>query len=256
MVGVLEAYRAAVLHAESGRPADAVSLLQDILRDEPDLTDVWRELGDTAARAQRQDLALDAYRQLLAREPEHAAGLIGAALTLVRLRRFADAQQEAQRAAFAATETDADARALPAYVAGRWLADQRRHEEALAAFSSALDTLARPAGRRLDDLHFYTAEVLARLDRPAEAEYHYLEELSAAPSHIRARAGLATLYHRTGRTGEAEEAIAELARTAPTPEGFAAAARLWTLLGNTRAAAEARAHARRPAQSQPARSEQ
>jgi tetratricopeptide (TPR) repeat protein len=181
---------------------------------------------------------------------------MGASLTLVRLRRFADAQQEAQRAAFAAAATDADARALPAYVAGRLLYEQRRYEEALAFFSSALDTLDRPAGRRLDDLHCYTADVLARLERHAEAEYHYLEELSITPPHVRARTGLATLYHRTGRTGEAERAIADLLRTAPTPEGFTAAARLWTLLGNTRAAAEARAQARRPAQSQTAQSQQ
>lgn len=95
------------------------------------------------------------------------------------------------------------------------------------------------------DLHYYTADTFARLDRPDEAEGQFREELTYFPRNTRARAGLATLYHSTDRQDEAESAIADMLQASPTSDAYALAARLWTSFGNPRQASAVRLEARR-----------
>jgi hypothetical protein len=52
------------------------------------------------------------------------------------------------------------------------------------------------------------------------------------------------LYRASNRDRAAEAAITELMRVAPTPEGYALAARLWTIFGDRRRADAIRADAR------------
>jgi tetratricopeptide (TPR) repeat protein len=132
---------------------------------------------------------------------------------------------------------------MPDYIEGRLRYDLGRYEEALPVFEEAIATLARTEGQTIPELHYYAAETLVHLERLNEAEYHMLEELRLFPQNIRARGGLATLYHRTGRTDEAGEALDDLIRISPTPEAYALAARLWTTFGDSRKAFAVRAEA-------------
>jgi tetratricopeptide (TPR) repeat protein len=97
----------------------------------------------------------------------------------------------------------------------------------------------------MTDLHFYTADTLARLERYPEAERHFRQEIRLFPQSVRARAGLAMLYRAQGRDAESDRAIEDMLRTSPTAEAHDMAAQLWTMFGQPQKAAEARAAIKR-----------
>lgn len=276
---VLETYRKAVDLAGERKWTDAIALLRGIVRDDPELAEVWSQLALFAARIDRFELAVDAYEQVTRLEPSGPAGFLGAAESLLKLRKLDQAGEHAERAAEIAgpRDTRSQARAhellarialarhdasaatgeadraqqaepswpVRAYVAGRLAYDAAEFAVALPFFESAVAALKKAAGDPIPELHFYTADTLARLERPSEAETEFNEELRHFPQNTRARAGLATLYRTTGRTDEAEEVVAELVRVAPTPDGYTLAARLWSSLDKPQQAAAVRAEARR-----------
>ena len=129
------------------------------------------------------------------------------------------------------------------FVRGRLLYAEGRYDEALAPFEEAAAVL-REHGRALEELHWYLGDTLGRLDRYADAEMQFREELRAFPRHIRAYSSLATLYRASNRTSGVEEILEALVEAAPTPEGYETAARLWTILGEPSRATALRADAR------------
>ena len=131
------------------------------------------------------------------------------------------------------------------FVEARILYDQGKYEEALPWFERAVAAGKDPEPTPIPDLYFYAGDTLVRLNRHAEAEALFAEELREFPQNVRARAGLATLYHATGQPDMAASAITEMLRAAPTPESYTVAARLWTSFGNFREAQSVRAEARR-----------
>ena len=133
----------------------------------------------------------------------------------------------------------------PAFIEGRLLYDAAQLDEALGSFDEALADLEKSGGRAMADLHYYAGDALIRLERPAEAEYHLLQELRAFPHNVRARGALAALYHETGRTDEAGDVLTTMIRVSPTPEAYSLAARLWTSFGHPSQAAAIRAEAAR-----------
>jgi choline-sulfatase len=277
--GVLETYRAALEHATARRWPQAIELLQKILREHPDMIDVWAELASDASLAGRYEQALDAHKKVIALEPKDPSGYLNAATLLLRLRRLDDARELAGSAARIASESDPRAGAsahellarialaqgdkdaargeaelarravpglpLPLYVEARLLYDEGRYNEALPLFERAASESERAGDRaQIADLHFYAGDTFLRLERYAEAEYQLWLELKRFPRNMRARSALATLYQTTGRTREAGDMVADLVRLTPTPEGYALGARLWTTFGNRREAAALRVKAR------------
>lgn len=95
------------------------------------------------------------------------------------------------------------------------------------------------------ELQFDLADCAMHLERYDEAEAAFLKELEFFPRNVRARAGLATLYHATGRADAAARVVSEMTRSVPTADSYAQAARLWTSFGDARKAAAVRAEARR-----------
>ena len=278
--GVLETYRAALEHAMARRWPQAIELLQGLLREHPGLIDVWAELASEASLAGRHEHALGAYKNVMSLAPKNPSGYLGAATVLLRLRRLDEARELAGSAARAAesvphavgsahellarialAQGDKEAardeaelarraepglRALPPYVEGRLLYDEGRYNDALPLFERAASESERAGDKPpIADLHYHAADTFLRLERYAEAEYQLLLELDRFPRNIRARSALATLYHTTGRAPEAADMAAELVRLNPTPEGYTAAARLFTTLGDHREAAALRVKARR-----------
>jgi len=277
--GILETYRAALEHATVRHWPQAIELLQKILREQPDMIDVWAELASDASLAGRYEQALDAHKKAIALEPKDPSGYLGAAALLLRLRRLDDARELAGSAARLASESDPRASAsahellakialahgdrdaargeaelarravpglpLPLYVEARLLYDEGRYNDALPLFERAASESERAGdGPQIADLHFHAGDTFFRLERYAEAEYQLWLELKRFPRNMRARSALATLYQTTGRTREAADMIADLVRLTPTPEGFAVGARLWTTFGNRREAAALRVKAR------------
>jgi arylsulfatase A-like enzyme/cytochrome c-type biogenesis protein CcmH/NrfG len=276
---ILEQYRAAVDFAGERKWPQAIALLQRILKDDPEMADVWSQLAVFATRFDRYDLALDAYMHVAELRPREPSAYLGAAASLVRLRKLDDARDQAAKAVDAAgkddrrslasahemlarialAKHDADAARdearlaheadpampMPAFVDARLLYDQGKYEDAAPLFEQAVAELKKSNGAPLAELHFYAGDTLARLERYPEAEPEFVEELKAFPQNTRARGGLAMLYQATGRTDEAAQAVADMMRITPTPDSYALAARLYTMFGNKKQAEAARTEAKR-----------
>ena len=276
---ILERYRTAVALAGERKWPAALSLLHQVLREEPELAGVWDQLASFAIRAERWDQAIDAYKHFIELRPMDPSGYIAHANALLKIHKIEEARQQAELAASVAGESDGRLRGaahevlaniallrheadvareeadlahqadptlpMPAYIDARLLYDQARYAEALPFLEQANAELRQSKGRQIPELHFYAGDTLMRLERFPEAEAQFVEELRYFPQNTRALAGLATLYHTTGRADDATRVIADLMRIAPTPEAYALAARLLTTFGNRQQADAVRAEARR-----------
>lgn len=232
---VVEAYRHAIALFAADRHAEAIAAFRALADMAPMSTDIWNHLALTAARAERYDTAADAYRRIVQLAPDDAEGYLALSNALLRLRKYDEAKAQAEkviagplgtplsvatahelvarvalarrnveaaRAAARLAETSDPTRPVVGYVEGRIAFDQRRFVDALEAFEPAMAEV-EDSPRPLADLELYTAEALLRVDRIAEAEYLFLQQLKDAPLNPRAIAGLAAVYKATGRTDEA-----------------------------------------------------
>jgi choline-sulfatase len=272
---IVEKYRTAIELADAQNWARAVAILERIVHDEPQLTEVWSELARIAVRVDRFATAVDAYQHLAELMPSDPLPLLGAAAALLKLNKLDEARLQAQSAADSASDSTTQAivhellarialarrdpdearreaelagQANPnlpmtAYVDGRLLYDHGKFSEALPFFEEAIAALAKHPGVGIEDLHFFAGDTLARLERFSEAEAELDEQVRAVPHHARARAALAMVYVKTGRTDEAEGAAADLVRLSPTPDAYALAVKVWRALGKPRQAEALRAQA-------------
>ena len=256
-VHVLEKYRHAADLAGSLQFAEATAVYKQVLAEDPGMTDVWLQLAEVYTRQGLTGDAVNAYKEVISRNPRDAGSLIGAGGGLLRLGKLEEAQKHAElavavapagahellakialarhdrqsalREAKLAQAADATL-PMPLYVEGLLAYNEGRYAEALGPLLRARDALK---GRtvQMNDLNYYIGDSLARLERYPEAEPYLVEEVRVFPHNTRARAGLAMLYRAMGRDAESERAIDELLRASPTPEGRALAVKLWTMFG-------------------------
>jgi len=276
---ILERYRAAVDFASERKWPQAIALLQQILRDEPEMADVWSQLAVFATRLDRFDLSVDAYKHYIALKPQDPTAYIGAAAGLLKLRKLDEAREHASLVADVAAEKDHRSRAsahemlakialakhdpdgareearlaraedptlpLPIFIDARLLYDQGKYADALPLFMQAIDELKKSGTLQITELHFYAGDTLARLERYPDAEKQFIEELKYFPQNIRARSGLAMLYQASGKPEAASRMLEDMIRVTPTPESYALAARLNTMFGNRKQAEALKAEAKR-----------
>ena len=109
---LVETYRRALARAADRRWTEAVALLQDIVRAEPAMADMWMELGGYASLAGRFDLSLDAYRHVVDLDPSSPSGYLGSASTLMKQKKPRDAVAQAAIAVDLAADPNAAADAI------------------------------------------------------------------------------------------------------------------------------------------------
>ena len=272
-VAVLGRYRRAVNLAAARDYAQAIDLLEEILAGDPAMADVWQRLGNVQVRTGRYEDSVASYKRLVELQPTSATALISVCGSLLKLQRLDEAREHGELAVRVATDSDPqsianahvmlvrialaqrdDAAAerhaeaagqadpslpLPTYVQARMLHAAGRYAEALPRFQEAVALLSERT-ITLNDIHFFTADTLGRLERYDEAEAEFLSEIRLFPSNGRARANLAMLYRSQARDDEVERTIGSLLVAMPSPEGFGLAAELWTIFGEPQRAAELR----------------
>ena len=258
-VHVLVNYRAALQHVAAGKPGEAVDLLRQIGRDEPAMADVRQTIGRLLVRQGKAGEAIEAYREFLRQRPASVSGLLDLASVLLALERLDEAQQHAHLAATVGVNQDpAEAVAafellakialarqdsdlarqyarraegidpgfpLRDYVDGRVAYSAGRFGDASTAFERAV----KAGGSRTNQirgLHLYAGDSLAHLERFAEAERQFSEEIRLFPDNTWAYLSLANLYQTFGRLDEADRVLDEMLRAAPSVEARAQAGRL------------------------------
>ncbi|HYT69532.1 MAG TPA: sulfatase-like hydrolase/transferase [Vicinamibacterales bacterium] len=256
-VKILERYRHAADLAGELKFDDAIVIYQEVLREDPEMTDVWLQLAEVQIRRGDMPHAIAAYKEVIRRKPKDPGSLIGAAGALLRIGKLDEARQHAELAisvapagahevlakialakhdrelarkeASLAQQADSTL-PMPFYVEGLLLYNEGKYAEALGPLMRAREAL-RGRTVQMNDLNYYIGDSLARLERYPEAEPYLLDEVRLFPHNTRARAGLAMLYRAMGRDTESERVVDELLRVSPTPEARVVAAQLWTMFG-------------------------
>jgi tetratricopeptide (TPR) repeat protein len=280
-VHVLERYRAGIALVRQGRFENALTEFRAIVKENPAMADLWSEIGGLELRIGRADRALDAYKHVVETAPHDPAALVSVADVLLQLGRIAEARAQATLAVDMIPESDkrwrakahqtlamialarhdaATARAeaqratdinptqpVREYVDGLVEYNAGRYDAAVPLLQRALTANASSA-IQLPDLRYYLGDALARSGKYAEAEPVLIEEVRLFPYDLRARAALAMLYRATGHNEASDRAVDSIIRVSPTPEGYALAAKLWTMFGETRKAEEIKRLPRRSSQ--------
>lgn len=273
----VEAHRAAAILIGQKKYSSGIRALQAIVRAHPSLASVHYQLGELLVRMGRFDEATRAFGTVRELRPDATAGALALADALVHAGKTMAAREQAEMAIALAEHEDAHALAaahemaarvaladkdaeaanrhaeaahaadptlpVPQFVRGRLLYEDGKYDEAVASFTEAAGAL-KDRGVPLADLHFYLGESFARLDRYADAEAQFREELKAYPRNVQAYTSLAMLYRASNRDAAVEDVLNELVAATPTPEGYAVAARLWTILGERSRAEALRSDAR------------
>jgi tetratricopeptide (TPR) repeat protein len=273
----VDAHRGAAILIGQKKYSAGIRALQAITRAHPQLAAVHYQLGALLLRMGRLDEAVQAFGVVRELRPDAPAGALALADALMHAgrtdaarehadvaialaehdegRALAAAHEMAARVALAAKDPEAATRHaeaaraadehLPAlqFVRGRLLYDEGKYEEAAAQFEAAERMLREHVGT-MADLHLYFGESLARLDRYTDAETQFREELRAYPRNVQAYTSLAMLYRASNRDAAVEDVLNELVAATPTPEGYAVAAKLWTILGERSRAEALRSDAR------------
>lgn len=275
--GLIEAHREAALLASQKKYNAAIERLQAIAFAYPELAVVEYQLGTLLARTGRLQEAVASYRTVAALQPDNPYVAAAIVRLLTRMQQYDEAWTQAALSVALAERRDARSRAvaheaaarvalaradteaaethaaaaqtadpslpMPQFVRGRLLYDSEDYDGALVAFEESA-ALAAQLDRPLEDLHWYLGDTLARLDRQPDAETHFREELRAFPRSLRSFSSLAMMYGASNRDQDVADVLEELVKAAPTPEGYASAATLWTTLGERERAASLRNEAR------------
>jgi tetratricopeptide (TPR) repeat protein len=236
-------YQRATLLARTGRLGEAETAFRAAASAEPDNPYIPVALAGVLLRARQYDDARDRVALAIALAERHDARARAAAHEMAaRVALALDDSEQALAHAEAAERDDPDM-PIASVVRGRLLYAEGRYEEALPAFEAAAAAV-KAHGRELEELYWYLGDTLGRLERFGEAERLFREELRAFPRSIRAYSSLATLYHASHRANGVEDVLEALIDATPTPEGYAAAASLWMIVGEPSRAAALRADAR------------
>jgi choline-sulfatase len=218
-VAVLEKHRQAVQFAAERNYDESIALLRDILRDNPQMKDLWLQLGVELVRAGRLPDALEAFKRLVALDPADGNGLVSIASVLFTMGRFDEAVESAHaaidllrgsngrmgttayevlvRVALARHDVAAARREaaaahdvdptfpLPTYVEARILYDQGEYAKALPLFQ---ETIAGVQAHTIaiQDLYYQTGDTLAHLGEAAAAEAAFKTEIRLSPGNARA----------------------------------------------------------------------
>jgi len=267
---LLEDIQSALELQAAGRLEEAADQLQALQREHPEVQDVYLLLGPVLRRLGRLDEAiavgLEGQRRLPTLAPlvslelargylaagdwEAAAGAARAGATANRsqshelLARIAQAQgdlqtsvEEADRALEASGVPRADLLVLRARL------HMSLQEEGLDENGAALSLLSQAhelvtAGKALPVLGLDAdrGDLLARSDRPAEAEQAFREEIAHFPGNLQAYGRYAFLLATQRRFDEIEPLFEALAAARPDPRSYIFAADTLERLGNAEAA--------------------
>jgi arylsulfatase A-like enzyme/predicted negative regulator of RcsB-dependent stress response len=260
-IGVLARVQETFVLNQQGRYAESVELCRAILRDNPDLVDVYYQLAGNLRRLGRPKEALDAYREGIRRAPQLVDSVavevakleldlgdldaatknaqIAMKLDPVEAHLILAAVSEAKsdwttaenegRAAVAAAEPPR----VPALILlARVLAQEQKLPEALATITRATARVNDEGAHPVSTLASTRGDILARMGRNDEAEAAFREEIAKFPRTNDAYVRLALLLASEHRFNEIEPTLEAMVKASPLPATYMLAAEEMHDLGN------------------------
>ena len=262
-IDVFNQIREAYTDYRDGKEAEALSLANKLLGDNPRILDLWDLKSKILEKLGRDEEAIAAAKEGLKQQPNAVALMIAVANLSMLTGNLEQAQQHAELA------EKYDAAQAHDILARIWLAKKdyvRAKREAELTLSndhqqlyglvtlgliekqrgdlqSALHYLDEAARRaeakknpRVPNLHFYRGDVLARLGRNDEAERDFRQDIAFYPQEPDAYASLVLLLSTEGRLPEATQLIFRLVAVAPNPPSYVAISETLRAIGDNRGA--------------------
>ena len=228
-IGLFNLIKRAGSDSSEGRVDEALSKIQQVLAEDPDILEAHSILGNLYVKKEEREKALQAYQDALAREPEFKPALFGLASVYEEMGRLDDAAAGFRRI------TEIDPRDNGAFfrLAGIHV-QQKEFEEALGLLREARDLgsdrpplhnlmaecyigleefdeaerevrVALEMNQDLPSAHYNLALILEAKEDVPGAISAYQRDLEVAPRNFRTHFNLAKLYGQVGRTAEMVE---------------------------------------------------
>jgi len=259
--------------ADERKYEESAQVFRALIRDNQASLDVWDKLGEVLSDAGRFVEAETTYKDAIKRFPNFSGNLIlSLASVYLRWEKFGQARQYAElgipmnppkarellaRIALARGDLATAAQEIEAAVGGdpaqpalmlvkAEIAARRGNIGAAVQIIDEAERIAASTGvGPIHRLNFLRGDLLARTDRPAEAEAAFKKEIEFFPNHLQAYTNLAIVYFAQGKQNEMRAIIARMTESNPGQRGFEIAAETFAALDQPALAAEYRARAKR-----------
>jgi len=259
-IGVVQLLREAVGKVKGGRPAEALAFFEQLLKKNPAMLDVWELYSEALLAVGRTDEALAARKKTVELAPPAATlPLLAVANLCLQIGRPDEALRNARLALERGDGAAQEAMARAFLVKGDLASAERAAREGLGQVSTrrlSLLALAHVDGQRKDypralssldqilamgggapvGVHYLRGDLLARMDREAEAVREFEEEIRLFPSQTQARVGLALVYASSNRMEDARRTLAEMVAKVGTAEAYFRAQRALSFFKDASAA--------------------
>jgi arylsulfatase A-like enzyme/Flp pilus assembly protein TadD len=261
-VAVFQQIRQAYTWFRDERFDQALTLTDQLLRDNDKIVDLWDLKSKILTKLGRSRDAIATAREGLKRQPNAVPLLMTVANHSIAIKDYDQAQAHAEL--LMKSEPSRAHEILARVALGRGDHDQARQEAAASVknshdptpgyltlgliakkeekFDESLRYLDQAASavknhkKPLATLHFNRGDVLARLGRNAEAEQEFRKEIAAYPENPEAYSALILLLSSQGRTDEATRLVFELVRVSPGAASFVTVSETLKAIGDERGA--------------------
>jgi len=242
---------------------ETLAVTSGLLRDNPNMLDIWALQSRALAKLGRREEAIDAAKQGLRVSPGSASLVVTVANLSLELGRLDDAEAHAKlilkqtphdahevlarvwlrRKNFAKAREEANAafdndknRPGGLMLLGQIALEEAKPDEALRDLDQAASILQSTQRSALARLNFFRGDALARMGRSEEAEAAFREEIKNFPTDPQPYKNLILLYAVEGRNDAATQIIFALEKAAPTPPSYVAISETLKTIGDAKGA--------------------
>jgi arylsulfatase A-like enzyme/Tfp pilus assembly protein PilF len=242
---------------------ETLTVTSALLRDNPNMLDIWALQSRALSKLGRLDEAIDAAKQGLRIAPNTPSLAVTVANLSLEVGRLDDAEAHAKlalkqlphdghevlarvalrRKDFAKARQEANAafdndRNRPGnlMLVGQIALEEGKVDEALSDFDQAIALRQSKNQPALPHLNFFRGDALARLGRSEEAEAAFQAEIKNFPADPQPYKNLILLYAVENRTDAATQLIFALEKAAPTPPSYIAISETLKTIGDARGA--------------------
>ncbi len=251
--------KAGFLAFQEKRYEEATKIFEELLRQNPNMLDIWSMQANSLAKLGRDDEAIDAAKSGLRLSPSSTPLAVLIANVALERNRLDEAEKHARlvendtpieahqllsqvyllRKNYARATAEANVilggrrdRPFGLMLLGRIATDEGKSEEALKNFDEAAALLQSKQHQPIPRLNFFRGDVLARMGRADEAEVAFRKEIEQFPTDAQPYKNLILLYVTEGKNDAATQLIFALEKAAPTPPSYVAISETLKIIGD------------------------